>query len=224
MARLATKREEAAMGRPSADKNDNDVEARARILRAAHTIFMEKGPERATVREIIGLARSSNATLVKYFGSKDGLFASYVEEFGTSLSIAAKVEPDEGPEQALANVGTHILKVVIPEIRSYRTAMATINKNPAIGPLIMENSEGPIIACLAPALQRWSQDGLINSVNPAADAARFVQLLKAGAWERILFARQDTAAEEEIEDAVSAAVRIFLYGISRSEATVGTSG
>jgi AcrR family transcriptional regulator len=47
----------------------------AAILKAAQDLFAEQGYERATVREIASRASIDPAMVMRYFGSKEGLFA-----------------------------------------------------------------------------------------------------------------------------------------------------
>ncbi len=48
---------------------------RASILRAARDLFAAEGYERATVRDVAARAEVDPALVIRYFGSKDGLFA-----------------------------------------------------------------------------------------------------------------------------------------------------
>jgi AcrR family transcriptional regulator len=51
-------------------------DTKARILAAARQMFASQGYERATVRAIAAAAEADPALIVRYFGSKDGLFAA----------------------------------------------------------------------------------------------------------------------------------------------------
>jgi AcrR family transcriptional regulator len=48
---------------------------KAAILKAAQELFADQGYERATVREIAARAAIDPAMVIRYFGSKEGLFA-----------------------------------------------------------------------------------------------------------------------------------------------------
>ncbi len=50
--------------------------ARDRILAAARRLFAEQGYERATIRAIAAEAAINPSMVIRYFGSKDGLFAA----------------------------------------------------------------------------------------------------------------------------------------------------
>jgi AcrR family transcriptional regulator len=52
---------------------------RAAILAAARDLFARVGYDRTTVREIAAEARADPALVIRYFGSKEGLFARAVE-------------------------------------------------------------------------------------------------------------------------------------------------
>jgi AcrR family transcriptional regulator len=64
---------------------------RKSIVQAARKLFGEKGFDRATVREIAAVAKIDPALVIRYFGSKDQLFAE-AAEFRLNLPGFADVE------------------------------------------------------------------------------------------------------------------------------------
>jgi AcrR family transcriptional regulator len=56
-------------------KTAKSQRTKAAILKAAQVLFAEQGYERATVREIAARAAIDPAMVIRYFGSKEGLFA-----------------------------------------------------------------------------------------------------------------------------------------------------
>ncbi len=56
-------------------KTAKSQRTRAAILKAAQELFAEQGYERATVRDIAARAAIDPAMVIRYFGSKEGLFA-----------------------------------------------------------------------------------------------------------------------------------------------------
>ena len=55
-------------------KQEDDRSAKAKMIRAAEALFVEKGLEQASLREIANLAGQKNSNAVQYhFGSKEGL-------------------------------------------------------------------------------------------------------------------------------------------------------
>ncbi|GAA5044683.1 TetR/AcrR family transcriptional regulator [Nocardia callitridis] len=67
---------------------------RAAILEAARTRFAAEGRYKATIRAIAADAAIDPAMVMRYFGSKDGLFAAAIE-IDLALPDLAAVEPDE---------------------------------------------------------------------------------------------------------------------------------
>jgi len=57
-------------------KTAKSQRTRDAILKAAQELFAEQGYERATIRDIAARASIDPAMVIRYFGSKEGLFAS----------------------------------------------------------------------------------------------------------------------------------------------------
>jgi AcrR family transcriptional regulator len=68
--------------------------ARQRILEAARLIFSAEGYERATVRAIAAEAQINPAMVIRYYGSKEGLFAA-VAHLDFKTAPLASVAPSE---------------------------------------------------------------------------------------------------------------------------------
>ena len=73
-------------------KIEKSDRTRASIEQAARRLFAEQGYERTTVREIAGEAGIDASLIIRYFGSKDGLFAT-VAEPDLHLPDLAAVDP-----------------------------------------------------------------------------------------------------------------------------------
>lgn len=59
---------------------DASLPKKERILIAAEDVFSRRGYTKATLDEIIALADTGKGTLYKYFGNKDNLFYTLIEE------------------------------------------------------------------------------------------------------------------------------------------------
>jgi AcrR family transcriptional regulator len=64
------------------------------ILKAAQELFAEQGYERATIRDIAGRASIDPAMVIRYFGSKERLFAS-ATDFDLRLPDLTAIPKDE---------------------------------------------------------------------------------------------------------------------------------
>jgi AcrR family transcriptional regulator len=72
---------------------------KAQILKAAETVFSQKGYERATTREIADAADVSEGTLYNYFGSKSDLLDAVARSFADDISNEiANLEADNLPD------------------------------------------------------------------------------------------------------------------------------
>jgi AcrR family transcriptional regulator len=66
--------------KPKPRPKANDGVVRARIIGAARVVFAEKGYSGAKVDEIVARAKTTKPMVYYYFGSKEGLFASVLED------------------------------------------------------------------------------------------------------------------------------------------------
>ena len=83
--------------------NDSpDVNTKTALLAAAIEVFADKGFDSATVRDICGLAKANVAAVNYHYGSKDGLYASVLEEiFPKGGEWQAKDRSAMPPEERL---------------------------------------------------------------------------------------------------------------------------
>ena len=75
-------------------KTAKSQRTREAILKAAQELFAEQGYERATIRDIAARASIDPAMVIRYFGSKEGLFAS-ATAFDLRLPDLAAIPKDE---------------------------------------------------------------------------------------------------------------------------------
>ena len=61
-------------------RSRNAAQTRANILKAAQRLFSQRGYEQVGVRDIAAKAGINPALVIRYFGSKDGLFAEAVTD------------------------------------------------------------------------------------------------------------------------------------------------
>lgn len=77
-----------------------DVNTREGLLRAAGTVFGEKGYEGATVKDLADAAGVNVSLVSYYFGSKEGLYRACLENFGKDrLATAERVLKSPESEQ-----------------------------------------------------------------------------------------------------------------------------
>lgn len=75
---------------------------KAALLAAARTLFVDRGFDRTTVRDIAALAGANQALLFRYFGSKEALFREAMT--GNSEQLIATTPPEELVSRVLARM------------------------------------------------------------------------------------------------------------------------
>lgn len=117
----------------------------ARILEAAIEVFLDKGYDAATIRDICAKADANVAAVNYHFGSKDGLHAAVLEHIMTACH--ERYPMDEGmdscvqPEERLLKFIVNLLRTDFPEDpelarRTKLFWMEMGNPSPALKPLV----------------------------------------------------------------------------------------
>lgn len=108
------------MARPVAADADA---TRARILAAAVQLVAERGIAGTTVRDIAAAARVSLATVLHYFGSKDGLYDACVQAMDDELgALRAELLGAAGPGTSPADVLGRMVRRAWAFARAHRVA------------------------------------------------------------------------------------------------------
>jgi AcrR family transcriptional regulator len=124
------------------------------ILAAARERFAKDGYERATIRAIAGEAGIDPAMVMRYFGSKEKLFAT-AAEFELSLPDLSEVPPEE--------VGRRIAAHAVDRWDKDETLMALL-RAAVTNPSAAERMREIFAAQLGPAVEKVAPD------DPAARA------------------------------------------------------
>lgn len=138
------------MARPddAAPRTRNAAATRAAILAAARSRFAEEGYDLASIRGIAGDAGIDPALVLRYFGSKEDLFAAVIGEGGSIQDLLAGDRAEFGRRAARAllidPVLQHKLQNLLVILRSA--------SSPKAGPVIRDNLRntfyGPLEAWL----------------------------------------------------------------------------
>ena len=81
-------------------KRERAERTRAAILRAARELFTAEGYERTTIRAVAAAARIDPSMVMRYYGSKQGLFAA-AAEFDLALPDLSRIRADRLGEAAV---------------------------------------------------------------------------------------------------------------------------
>lgn len=204
---------------PKQNRRSVEAEARQRrVLKEAHRQFLENGYTHTSLNSIIARAGGSKATLQKYFGNKAGLFAAVITEPAKRFVTSAQIRTLKGmPHQVLQTFGETVLSFYFrPDaLHSYRGVIAEGHRNPSMAKAFYHEGHAQITAALAIRLDEWHHQKIIHCIQPAADADRFLHILRAGIYEQTLIGLRRAPSRKEIVAQVSDSVRVFLFGLTK---------
>ncbi len=112
-----------------------DAEAtKARILAAATQLVSLRGIDGTTVRDIAAGAKVSLATVLHYFGSKDGLYSAVVEAMDTELgtlrsALIAAAGPGRDAEQMLSAMVRQSWRFALEHRMAHRVILRAVLDN-----------------------------------------------------------------------------------------------
>lgn len=72
------------------ESKTQNIENREKIMRAARSLFSERGFEGVSIREIASAASVNIAMVSYYFGGKEGLYFECISEFAKSKEVSVK--------------------------------------------------------------------------------------------------------------------------------------
>jgi AcrR family transcriptional regulator len=211
--------------RPAADRGRKipalaESASPQRVMQVAEKLFLKKGYNATTIREIAAASKVSNATIVKYFGGKPELFVCMVAEVTTRLIGAAAIGFAETPEQGLNKWGEAVLRLLLEPrlVMAARHLYSDVSAAPelaqnyyAIGPRKLADS-------LSQQLRRWAEMKLFPEQDFLAAAEWFMHLLGGGLYQRVMIGLQLAASDAEIEQTVREATRVFLAAFGPTKA------
>ncbi|QKV19727.1 TetR/AcrR family transcriptional regulator [Oricola thermophila] len=154
---------------------------RAAIKEAAFEVLAEKGYKAASVLEIAKRAGSSNETLYKWFGNKQGLFRTLVEDNAGQARALLESTLAEGGDalEALARLGPILLTIVTGEkaVALNRAAAGDVFETATLGPTIAQNGRDSILPLLTAIFEKADRDGSLAVADPEDAAETFINLL-----------------------------------------------
>ncbi|MCI5077815.1 TetR/AcrR family transcriptional regulator [Oricola sp.] len=199
---------------------DYAARRRAAIKQAAFEVLAEKGYKAASMLEIARRAKASNETLYKWFGNKQALFASLVEDNAREardlLQSAQKAADD--PLDTLARLGPVLLEIVTGEkaVALNRAAAGDVFETATLGRTIAKHGRETVLPLLADVLESAGRDGRMTIADPKEAAETFINLL-IGDWQirRAIGAMEPPTraqAEARTQRAVAHLLRIHAPG------------
>ncbi|MFE2872994.1 TetR/AcrR family transcriptional regulator [Embleya sp. NPDC059259] len=193
---------------------------RSAIVRAALEIFVREGYARASVDAIARTAGVSKRTIYDYYGDKERLFLSAVEETQAAQAESFRELLDRTLGQPV--VRTADLETALTDFgRAFATEIARSAERAAVLRLMIAEAshfpallrpspeERPVQRALAARLAELGEQGLLD-IPDADEAAEFLGLLVTGRVNHRSWYGAVRLDDAEIDRLVTGGVRIFL--------------
>jgi len=188
---------------------------REAIIEAATAVFREVGFGRASMNAITARAGGSKATLYKYFGSKEELFAvamtEAIEEQATSL-LNILLAATEEPRLVLTRYAEGYLRLITsPDVLALTRTAIGEGAQTSLGPMLYVRGPKRALNALVEYFGTLGDNGAIRQIDSRLAAAQFRGLLEAGVFEPLLYG---APSEFPIEHVAQAAIDTFwgAYG------------
>jgi AcrR family transcriptional regulator len=202
-------------------KRDSAAEAgsplRGRVLRAAFSLFHERGFSKTSMLEIATRAQVSKRDLYALFDDKHALLADGIAERarGMRQRLESMMPAPSSREQltaTLIEVGISILQTVCNAevLMIYRLAIAESDRSPEVGRVLDNQGREANHRALAKFLKEAQTRGLIGPGDPAALVARYAAVLWDDLLVRLLLRVRNAPGAKEISARARAASEAIL--------------
>ncbi|MEU7182604.1 MULTISPECIES: TetR/AcrR family transcriptional regulator [Streptomyces] len=197
---------------------------RAAIVRAALDTFVQDGYARASVDAIAKAAGVSKRTIYDYYGGKERLFLSAVEDTMAAHTVSFQDLLDRTLKSSVADE-TELEAALTAFGRTFATEVASSDERAAVMRLMiaeaphfpallrMPPEDRPVQRALAERLAELGARGLLDVPDPS-EAAEFLGVLVTSRVNHRSWYGSIPLGEPEIDDLVAGGVRVFLraYG------------
>lgn len=193
---------------------------RAAITRAALRLFVTQGYGRVSIDNIAAEACVSKRTLYDYFGDKERLFLSVLDEAQAALGrqyieiVERNLTDVRDVRAALIAFGRELAPTVTRSRQRSAVARLLISESPHFPPLLARWSTRECEhQALADRLARLHERGLLDIPDPAEAACNFGVLVTGRLDDRSLYGRLPLD-DTEIDRIVVGGVEVFLRAYS----------
>lgn len=186
------------------------------LLLSANSLFLAHGYDAVSLNDIVQHAGGSKASIYKYFGNKEGLFAAICDyrcqQFIQDICVTFQPEQDELRQYlitTLVNFHQHLLE---PENAAFlRLILERTQKNAQLAAHIHQHGPQMIQATIAKALEYADQQGILVCTHPSYSAQFFFGILRNLEW-TILMGLTVEKNEQEFNSYIIHCVDLFLAG------------
>lgn len=190
----------------------------ALIERTREQIF-SVGPHNVSLAEVLRLAGGSKATVVKYFGDRNGLIAAALQHEAeqTMDRIVVEQVPGEPFEQALTRFLAAVIRFYLePEsVVIYRGIVAAGATQPGVAAGFYEGGHARIVEGLTGFLESWVGRGVSADTDRHAVASVLIHAIRGGLIEEVLLGLRPLPVDDALIIARAGLVaRIAVHGLA----------
>ncbi len=193
---------------------DAGNEKAGRILKAARTLFLQRGFGETSMDAIARHAAVSKATLYSHFDSKAALFAALMvaecRHLADEIGRRALDEPDI--RDALLQVAHDFNNLLCSGdgLTMYRIVVAEAPRFPELGQVFYDSGPTIMIDRIAAVLRRAADRGLLEVPDPRIAAIQFISLVRGEL--HLTGVLGLNRASKNPADYIEASVALFLAG------------
>jgi TetR/AcrR family transcriptional regulator, mexJK operon transcriptional repressor len=200
---------------------------RSRILRAAATLFLERGYAGVSMADVQAVVGGSKSTLYQHFAAKADLFTSAVEMMIDERSGPLRAfRPDAGDiAGTLTEFGRDLADIALsPEaIALHRLITAEAERVDGIGRTFVVHGPDRVHAMLGDYLCGLCEAGALTLADPMLAAAQLCHAMICGPQLRLLL-NAVPPTFDEVETEIRHAVETFLTGALPHRLDAGPEG
>ena len=196
-----------------------------RIADAAYALLQTEGYRATSMLAIARQAGASNETLYRWYGNKQGLFRTLVEDNAAEVRdlLQARLSGDAQPLDTLSEIAPLLLQLVTGDraVALNRAAAADVNDTATLGSTIAESGRGTVVPLIGAQIARLHKSGELSGGTVAEMAETFVGLLIGDLQIRRVIGVIDPPDSAECERRARRAISqlLRLYGPDHSAAT-----
>lgn len=190
------------------------------MVQHARALIGAQGVESVTINDVLRLSGGSKATLVKYFGGRDGLISAAIGEEAREAIIALRLEDSGIGDLPLAEGLGLMLRGILRfymtpgALMLYRAVVSIGARERGTAAAFYDHGHRVLVDALAQFLNRHRGTSVASHPDLADIADQMLHTIRAGLYERALLGlAPQEASDDLIEHRVQSALTIFLPGL-----------
>ena len=184
------------------------------ILRAATSLFMERGFGGTSMDAVAKEADVSKQTVYSHFSTKDNLFSSSIthkmEDYFPQGDFV--VGEDASLEEELTLVATQFAKLLMSDdaMSVFRLLVSEAPKGSHLAEIFWQAGPMVMLGRLVTFLEKWQERGALK-IDNIEEAAKFIiNLLKGHSHFELSIGLIDKVSDDDLKASVKSSVAVFL--------------